>query len=79
MEQANSGKEVYVALLSDWTAKDGEFTNATWNGAGFDNVLFILQATFSAVCIVDYKKNEHTSEIAYNGKTIDIVHISTLT
>ena len=38
----------------------------------------ILQATFSATCIVDYMKNEHTSEIAYNGKTIDIVHISTL-
>ena len=38
----------------------------------------ILQATFSAACIVDYKKNEHTSEIAYNGKTVDIVHMSTL-
>ena len=38
----------------------------------------ILQATFSAACIVDYKKNEYTSEIAYNGKTIDIVHISTM-
>ena len=38
----------------------------------------ILQATFSAVCIVDYQKNAHTSEIAYNGKTVDIVHISTL-
>ena len=38
----------------------------------------ILQATFSAACIVDYKKNPHTSEAAYNGKTIDIVHISTL-
>ena len=38
----------------------------------------ILQATFSSVCIVDYLKNEHTSEIAYNGKTVDIVHISTL-
>ena len=38
----------------------------------------ILQATFSAACIVDYKKNEHTSEIAYNGKTVDIVHVSTL-
>lgn len=43
----------------------------------FDNTK-ILQATFSAACIVDYKKNEHTSEIAYNGKTVDIVHISTL-
>ena len=38
----------------------------------------ILQATFSAACIVDFQKNDHTSEIAYNGKTVDIVHISTL-
>ena len=38
----------------------------------------ILQATFSAACIIDYKKNAHTSEVAYNGKTMDIVHISTL-
>ena len=38
----------------------------------------ILQATFSAACIVDYKKNAHTTEIAYNAKTVDIVHISTL-
>ena len=37
----------------------------------------ILQAIFSAACIVDYQKNRHTSEIAYNGKTVDIVHIST--
>ena len=37
----------------------------------------ILQAIFSVACIVDYKKNPHTSEIAYNGKTVDIVHIST--
>lgn len=38
----------------------------------------ILQATFSAACIIDFKKNEHTSEIAYNGKTVDIIHISTV-
>ena len=38
----------------------------------------ILQATFSAACIVDFMKNQHTSEIAYNGKTVDIVHLSTL-
>lgn len=38
----------------------------------------ILQATFSAACIVDYMKNRHTSEIAYNGKTVDVVHIGTL-
>ena len=37
----------------------------------------ILQAIFSAACIVDFKKNQRTSEIAYNGKTVDIVHIST--
>ena len=38
----------------------------------------ILQATFSTACIIEYKKNDHTSEIAYNGKTVDVVHISTL-
>ena len=38
----------------------------------------ILQATFSAACIIDYKKNDYTSEVAYNGKTVDIVHLSTL-
>jgi hypothetical protein len=38
----------------------------------------VLQATFSAACIVDFKKNAYTSEIAYNGKTVDIVHLSTL-
>lgn len=38
----------------------------------------ILQATFNAACIIDFKKNAHTSEIAYNGKTVDIVHIGTL-
>ena len=38
----------------------------------------ILQAIFSASCIMEYKKNEYTSEIAYNGKIIDIVHVSSL-
>ena len=38
----------------------------------------ILQATFSASCIIEYKKNECTSEIAYNGKIVDIVHVSSL-
>ena len=38
----------------------------------------ILQAIFSASCIIEYLKNRHTSEIAYNGKTVDVVHISTL-
>ncbi|MBO5883326.1 MAG: hypothetical protein J6Q78_02845 [Clostridia bacterium] len=38
----------------------------------------ILQAVFGSACIVDYKKNNFTSEIAHIGKTVDIVHISTL-
>jgi hypothetical protein len=42
----------------------------------FDNTK-ILQAIFSAAVIVDYKKNQYTSEVAYNGKTVDIIHIST--
>jgi hypothetical protein len=36
----------------------------------------VLQAIFSSTCIIDYRKNEYTSEIAYNGKTVDVVHIS---
>lgn len=40
------------------------------------NDVKILQAIFSSTCIIDYKKNKYTSEIAYNGKTVDIVHIS---
>ena len=43
----------------------------------FQNKKF-LQGTFGTSCIVDYMKNKHVSEIAYNGKTVDIVHISTL-
>ena len=38
----------------------------------------ILQAVFGSACIIDYKKNLFTSEIAYVGKTVDIVHVSTL-
>ena len=38
----------------------------------------ILQAVFGSACIIDYKKNDFTSEIAYAGKTVDIVHLSTL-
>ena len=38
----------------------------------------ILQAVFGSACIVDYKKNEYTSEIAYIGKTVDIIHVSTI-
>lgn len=36
----------------------------------------LSRAIFSSMCIVDYKKNNVTSEIAYNGKTVDIVHVS---
>lgn len=36
----------------------------------------ILCAIFSAACIIDYKKNSCASEIAYNGKTLDLIHIS---
>ena len=38
----------------------------------------LSRAIFSSMCVIDYKKNKATSEIAYNGKTLDIVHISAL-
>ena len=36
----------------------------------------LSRAIFSSMCVIDYKKNKATSEIAYNGKTVDIVHLS---
>ena len=36
----------------------------------------ILRAIFSTGCIIDYLKNDCTSEVAYHGRTIDLVHIS---
>ena len=38
----------------------------------------IARAIFSSGCIFDFMKNEYTSEIAYNGKTVDILHLSKL-
>ena len=38
----------------------------------------IARATFSSGCIIDFMKNEYTSEIAYNRKNVDIVHLSKL-
>ena len=38
----------------------------------------LSRAIFSSMCLVDYKKNNATSEIAYNGKTVDIVHLSAI-
>ena len=38
----------------------------------------LSRAIFSSMCVIDYKKNEATSEIAYNGKTVDRVHLSAL-
>ena len=67
-----SSKALYVYVPFAISQDEIEDTSLLFNNTK------ILQATFSAACIVDFKKNYHTSEIAYNGKTVDIVHISTL-
>ena len=36
----------------------------------------VFRAIFSTRCILDYMKNKYTSELAYHGKTVDLVHIS---
>ena len=36
----------------------------------------VFRAIFSTRCILDYMKNQYTSEMAYHGKTVDLVHIS---
>ena len=68
--KTSSMLNVYVPFL----VKDEEIEDVSF----LFNDTKILQATFSASCIIEYKKNECTSEIAYNGKTVDIVHISAL-
>ena len=65
-------KNLYVYVPFEITREEMQDTSLLFNDTK------ILQAIFSAACIIDYKKNAHTSEIAYNGKTMDIVHISTL-
>ena len=67
---ASKSLNVYVPfLVNNEEIKDVSFLFNDTN---------ILQATFSASCIIEYKKNDYTSEIAYNGKTVDIVHVSAL-
>lgn len=39
---------------------------------------YIARAVFSTGCVIDYMKNEYTSEIAFNAKTMDIIHASKL-
>ena len=36
----------------------------------------IFRAIFSTRCILDYMKNRCASEMAYHGKTVDLVHLS---
>ena len=67
-----AGKALHVYVPFGISADEIEDVSLLFNDTK------ILQATFSATCIVDYMKNEYTSEIAYNGKTVDIVHISKL-
>lgn len=67
---ASKSLNVYVPFL----VKNEEIEDVSY----LFNDASILQATFSASCIIEYKKNEYTSEIAYNGKIVDIVHVSAL-
>ena len=36
----------------------------------------VFRAIFSTRCLLDYMKNQYTSEMAYHGKTVDLVHLS---
>lgn len=58
MDKANDGKEVYVTLLADWNAKDGQFTEDFFNGPGFD---------WDAIYFDEYVK----ITLDLNGFTID--------
>ena len=36
----------------------------------------VFRAIFSTRCILDYMKNKYVSEVAYHGKTVDLIHLS---
>lgn len=38
----------------------------------------VFRVIFGSRCIMDYMKNPYTSEIAFHGKTIDLIHFSKL-
>ena len=65
-------KSFYLYVPFDVTAEEIEDISLAFKNEE------IARATFSSGCIFDFMKNEYTSEIAYNGKTMDIVHLSKL-
>lgn len=36
----------------------------------------LLGSLFGTGCVIDYLKNDYTSELAYGGRTLDLIHIS---
>ena len=73
------GDDTSTIHINDWLNPKGKsYIDIAIHIRGIGASKLLNVYVFSAACIVDYKKNQHTSEIAYNGKTIDIVHISTL-
>ena len=67
-----SSKSLHVYVPFEISKEEIEDVSLSFQNKSF------LQATFGVACIVDFMKNQYASEVAYNGKTIDIVHISTL-
>ena len=65
MEQANADKKVYVTLLTDWNAEDGEFTDDWIGGDGFKNDTIYIPDD----AIVTLDLNGHTID---RGLTKDI-------
>lgn len=36
----------------------------------------VFRVIFGSRCIIDYMKDEYTSEMAYHGKTVELIHVS---
>ena len=72
IRKAKSSKNLHVYVPFEVSKEEIEDVSLLFNDTK------TLHAIFSAAFIVDYKKNEHTSEIAYNGKTVDVIHLSTV-
>ena len=73
MEQANDEKEVYVTLLADWIAEDGQFTDDFFNGAGFDyDTIYFANNVIMTLDLNGFTIDRGLTESELNGEVIFI-------
>ena len=73
METAKTGKEVYVTLLTDWIAEEGQFTDDFFNGAGFDwNTIYFADDVTVTLDLNGFTIDRGLTKSELNGEVIFI-------